>query len=318
MMHALHPAGVQAAHIAQLWWFTVAVCGVVFVAVLAALFVALRRAPRAVEATPPDLTSLHAPEPRVRRPVIGAVVISAAGLLALLVASVATDRALASMSLVDALGIEVVGHQWWWDVHYDDPDPGRTFATANEIHIPVGRPVLLTLKSDDVIHSFWVPNLHGKKDLIPGRTATLQLRADQPGTFRGQCAEFCGAQHAFMAFVVVAEPAEQFEKWAEAQRQPAAEPNDAQQAQGRELFVSGSCMLCHAIHGTAAQGRKAPDLTHVASRATLAAGRLPNDAQHLSAWIADPQKFKPGVNMPPHSIPDEQLRAIVAYLGNLR
>jgi cytochrome c oxidase subunit II len=318
MMHALHPAGVQAAHIAQLWWFTVAICGVVFLAVLAALLIALRRAPRATESTPADVASLREGEPRVRRPVIGAVALSVAGLFALLVGSVATDRALANMSLVNAVGIEVVGHQWWWDVRYDDPDPSRSFYTANEIHIPVGRPVLLTLKSDDVIHSFWVPNLHGKKDLIPGRTATLQLRADQPGTYRGQCAEFCGAQHAFMAFQVVAEAPEQFEKWAEAQRQPAGEPQAAQQAKGRELFLSGSCMLCHAIQGTTAQGRKAPDLTHVASRSTLAAGTIPNDPQHLAEWIADPQKYKPGVNMPAHSVPKEQLDSIVAYLGSLK
>jgi cytochrome c oxidase subunit 2 len=315
--HALAPAGPQAAHIAWLWWFTMIVCGVVFVAVLVALAIALRRAPRAPAGTPADISSLHGTEPRLRRSVIGAIALSILGLAALLVASVATDRALARLPLGGALGIEVVANQWWWDVRYQDADPERAFATANELHIPVGRPVLLTLKSNDVIHSFWVPNLHGKKDLIPGRTSTLQLQADAPGTYRGQCAEFCGAQHAFMAFFVVAEAPEAFERWAEAQRRPAAEPRDAQQARGREIFLSGSCMLCHAIQGTGANARKGPDLTHVASRATLAAGRLPNDAQNLQAWIADPQRFKPGVNMPAHKLPGEQLQALTAYLRSL-
>ncbi|HUP30799.1 MAG TPA: cytochrome c oxidase subunit II [Usitatibacter sp.] len=317
LIHALEPAGPQAAHIASLWWFALALCALVFVAVLGALFVALRRAPRATGGTPPDVTSLHAPEPGARRSVIGAVALSSVGLIALLVASVATDRALAQLSLVDAIGIEVVGHQWWWDVHYDDADPSRTFSTANELHIPVGRPVLLTLKSDDVIHSFWVPNLHGKKDLIPGRTTTLQLQADKPGAYRGQCAEFCGAQHAFMAFLVIAEAPDAYQKWAEAQRKPAREPIDPEQARGRDLFLSGSCMLCHAIQGTPANGRKAPDLTHLASRTTLAAGRLANDAGNLRDWIEDPQRFKPGVNMPAHHVPEDQIKALVTYLRSL-
>jgi len=250
--------------------------------------------------------------------VTAAVAVSSILLIGLLVASVATDRALAQLPLVDAVNIHVTAHQWWWEVTYDDAQPERMFTTANEIHVPVGRPVLVTLHSDDVIHSFWVPSLHGKKDLIPGRIATIRFRADQAGRYHGQCAEYCGLQHAFMAFEVVAVPPEQFETWAQAQRKPADEPTDAAAQRGRDLFLSGSCMLCHAIQGTTAGARKAPDLTHVASRARIAAGRLPNTPEDLARWIADPHKAKPGVNMPAHLLSNDDLQALVAYLGTLR
>jgi cytochrome c oxidase subunit 2 len=249
---------------------------------------------------------------------MAAVAVSAILLIGLLVASVMTDRALAQLSLSDALHVRVTAHQWWWEVTYDDPQLERMFATANELRIPVGRPVIVTLHSDDVIHSFWIPSLHGKKDLIPGRVATIQFRADQAGEYRGECAEFCGMQHAFMSFDVVALAPVQFEAWTGAQRKPAAEPEDAAARRGRELFLSGSCMLCHAIHGTTANARKAPDLTHFASRARIGAGRLSNTAANLAAWIGDPQKIKPGVNMPAHLLPDDDLKALVAYLGTLK
>jgi len=318
LQDALHPAGIQAAHIAGLWWFTVAICAVVFVAILAGLFYALVRAPRGDAATPPDMASMERPERATKRTVVTAVALSIVGLLALLGASIATDRALATLPLANAVHIEVIGHQWWWQVNYDDPVPARTFSTANEMHIPVGRPVVVSLKADDVIHSFWVPNLHGKKDAIPGRTNTIQLQADKPGTYRGQCAEFCGLQHAFMAFTVVAEDDARFQQWADAQRKPAPEPTDAKARRGHDLFMSGTCMMCHQIQGTTANARKGPDLTHVASRPTLAAGTLANDAQSLAAWIRDPQKLKPGVNMPAHHVPDDELDALVAYLETLK
>ena len=315
---ALHPAGIQAAHIASLWWFTVVLCAVVFVAILAALFYALRHAPRADAGSLPDMASMDRPEARTERVVVTGVVLSAIGLLALLGASVATDRALATMPLENAVHIEVVGNQWWWAMNYDDPDPSRIFSTANEMHIPVGRPVIVSLKANDVIHSFWVPNLHGKKDLIPGRVNTIQLRADKAGVYRGQCAEFCGLQHAFMAFTVVAEDDAKFQQWADAQRKPAPEPTDAKAKRGHDLFMSGTCMMCHQIQGTTANARMAPDLTHIASRPTLAAGTLPNDPQSMAAWIRDPQKLKPGAQMPAHHVPDDELDALVAYLETLK
>ena len=316
--HVLDPAGSQAAHIAGLWWITVAICAAVFVAILVALLVALRRAPRATPQTPPDITPLHAPEKRAVSVVVGALALSIVGLSVLLVASVGVDRALAQLPLNDAVNLEITAKQWWWDVHYDDADPSRAFSTANEIVVPVGRPVLVKLKADDVIHSFWVPNLHGKKDLIPGRIATTQFIADRAGTYRGQCAEFCGLQHAFMAFIVTAVPPEQYERWADAQRKPAAEPSGDAAKHGRDLFLSGTCMMCHAIQGTPANAHKGPDLTHVASRATLAAGTIPNTAERLAAWISDPQKIKPGVNMPSHHVAREDLDALVAYVGGLK
>ena len=316
--HMLQVAGPQAERIAQLWWFFVATCGVVFAAIWVALALVLLRTPRGDATTPPDADAMVRPERGARLAVFWAVLLSSVGLFALTLSSVATDRALAQLPLQDAVNIDVTGNMWWWDVRYDDPDPSKIFSTANEIVIPVGRPVLLRLRGNDVIHSFWVPNLAGKKDLIPGHETTLQLRADKAGTYRGQCAEFCGLQHAFMAFQVKAVPPEEFAGWQEAQRKPAAEPADEMQKRGRELFVTGTCQMCHAIQGTTANARRAPDLTHVASRDWLAAGRLPNTREHLAGWIVDPQKYKPGANMPAHSIGRQDLDALVAYLGALK
>jgi cytochrome c oxidase subunit 2 len=196
--------------------------------------------------------------------------------------------------------------------------PSDIFVTANELHIPVGKPVLVNLKADDVIHSLWVPNLAGKKDMIPGRSALMQFRADQPGIYRGQCTEFCGFQHAMMGLLVVADPPAQYEAWVQAQRQPAAEPQDAKAQRGKDLFQALSCAMCHAIQGTIANGQRAPDLTHIASRRTLAAGTLPNTAQDLRSWISDPQVHKPGTNMPATPLSNEDLDALVAYLGGLK
>jgi cytochrome c oxidase subunit II len=318
VQHMLETAGPQAARIAELWWFFMAICGVVFVAVMVALVVALWRAPRGDATTPPDADAMRRPERGALLAVGWGVALSTVGLFVLTLSSVVTDRALAQLPLQQAVNINVTGNMWWWDVRYDDADPSKIFSTANEIVIPVGRPVLFKLRGNDVIHSFWVPNLAGKKDLIPGHETTFQLRADKAGTYRGQCAEFCGLQHAFMAFEVRAVSPEEFASWQEAQREPAAEPADDRQRRGRELFVTGTCQMCHAIQGTTANGRRAPDLTHIASRRTLAAGRLPNTPQHLAAWIQDPQQFKPGVNMPSHHIAAQDLDALVAYLGALK
>ena len=314
----LDPAGPQAAHIRDLWHIAVWICTAVFGAVLAVLCWALWRAPSATAA---DAAALEdedtTPALRTRQSVTAAVFASIALLLFLIIASVFTDRALASLTYRDALHIEVTANQWWWEARYDDALASNVFTTANELHIPTGRPVVLTLRSADVIHSFWVPNLAGKKDLIPGRTATLHLLADQPGTYRGQCAEFCGYQHALMAFVVIAEAPARYEQWASHQRTPAAEPAGALATRGRELFLSTTCAMCHAVQGTVANARKGPVLTHVAERGTLAAGTLPNTADDMARWIRDPQQFKPGVNMPASNLSDADIAAIVAYLRGL-
>jgi cytochrome c oxidase subunit 2 len=178
--------------------------------------------------------------------------------------------------------------------------------------------VIVQLKSEDVIHSLWVPSLAGKKDLIPGRTAVMTFRADHPGLYRGQCAEFCGLQHAFMAFSVQADAPEQFEAWRRQQLSPPPAPTDAIALRGQGIFQSSSCAMCHAVAGTLAGAQHAPDLSHVASRQTLAAGTLPNTQAQMAAWITDPQKFKPGTNMPATPLSGDDLAALVTYLGTLK
>jgi cytochrome c oxidase subunit 2 len=316
--HALRTAGPQAASIADLWYLMLAVCTLVLVIVTGVMLAAVARRRRGDATTPPDVDSFDRDETRARRIVTAAVGASVVLLVVLLVSSVLTDRAIARLPLQDGLHIEVTGKQWWWDVRYDDAEPSRVFTTANEIHVPVGRPVILTLKSPDVIHSFWVPSLHGKKDLIPGQTTTFTLRADVPGVYRGQCAEFCGYQHARMALLVIVDPPDVFEQWADAQRKPANPPPDARAQRGHDVFMATTCAMCHAIEGTPAGGRAGPNLTHVASRSTIAAVTLPNTAAHPAAWIEDPHAFKPGTNMPAHALNAWDRDALVAYLLTLK
>ena len=248
--------------------------------------------------------------------VLGAVLVLTLGVLADVVAPAgaeALERPRPGQHVV-----EVVGRQFWWEVRYLDAEPAGVFETANEIRIPVGRPVLLRLRSEDVIHSFWVPGLQGKMDLIPGRVNVLTLQADRPGVWRGQCAEFCGVQHAKMGMVVVAEPPERWERWAAAQRAPAPTPTDSAGVRDRDVFLASGCVLCHAVRGTPAAGNAGPDLTHVASRLTLAAGTLPNSPGNRYGWIADPQAHKPGNLMPAVPMDADELHAIARYLTTLR
>ena len=188
-----------------------------------------------------------------------AVAVTVATLIGFTVASYAVNRDLFSSSGSGAVSIEITGHQWWWEVRYLAAQPDKWFTTANEIHIPVGETVRIVLRSTDVIHSFWVPNLSGKKDLIPGQDNYLWLAADRPGTYRGQCAEFCGLQHAHMALFVTAEPREQFAQWLARQRQPAAAPTTDQQKRGQQVFLHSPCVMCHTIQGTSAQAVTGPD-----------------------------------------------------------
>jgi cytochrome c oxidase subunit 2 len=316
---ALHAAGPQAAHIASLWWLMFWVCLVVFVLVIVAMLFALARARlRGPEIIPEPLVLRDAAtEWRIGVAIGVSVAATALVLIVFLVASVVTGRAIASLTTPDPLKIEITGYRWWWRIQYPDPVPANTVTTANEFHIPVGRPVLLTLRSRDVIHSLWVPPLHGKKDLIPGHPNSMWIQADRPGRYEGQCAEFCGFQHAHMRLIIIAEPAEQFEKWLEAQRKPAEPPNDPLAQRGLQVFQTGSCALCHAIQGTEASGQVAPDLTHLASRTTLGAATIPNSTGYLAGWIIDSQHIKPGNAMPPNSLSAEDLHALLAYLGGL-
>jgi cytochrome c oxidase subunit 2 len=309
----LDPAGPQATAISHLWWLMFWVCTGVFLLVVGFLLYAVFH-PRRQD--PPVITAVG--EQRTARAVIAAVVLTILILLVFLVADFLTGRTLAALSTSQPLKITVTGHQWWWEVRYQDSNPSQIVTTANELHLPVGQPVLLELTSQDVIHSFWVPNLHGKRDLIPGYLTTLWLQADQAGVFRGQCAEFCGYQHAHMALLVLAEPPAQFHAWLEAQRSPAALPTSALQQHGQQVFLSSSCVLCHTIRGTPAGGNTAPDLTHLASRQTLAAATLPNTPGHLAGWIVDAQRLKPGNKMPPNSLASGDLQALLAYLESLK
>ncbi|SAL03112.1 cytochrome c oxidase subunit II [Caballeronia ptereochthonis] len=317
MQSALSPAGIQASRILDLWHLTLAVCCAVFAAILLACLIAMVRAPRANRATPADVSVVGNPQTRVRFWVIAATGVSTFLLFGLVLADVLTDRALSRLPVDNALRIEMTGYQWWWQARYS-PDGGAPgFTLANELHVPVGRPVVVSLKAADVIHTFWVPNLHGKKDMIPGRDATIEFRADKAGVYRGQCAEFCGYEHALMAFSIVADPPARYEAWAARQRQPAPAPSDEMAARGREVFMSRDCARCHAVRGTDAQGTVGPDLTHVASRQFIAAGTLANNRGNLAGWIVDPRTLKPGTVMPPTRLQPADLQALLTWMETL-
>lgn len=320
---ALNPAGVQAAHIERLWNLSLVVCGIVFGLVLLATLIALlRNSHRAAGADPsaqaPDLSSLARPEQRTRRVVIGASVLSVFVLIGLIVADVLTDRALSKLPVDDPVHIELVGAQWWWQASYRAQDGQGGFVTANELHVPVGRPVIVSLQAADVIHSFWVPNLHGKKDMLPGIDTTIEFRADRPGVYRGQCAEYCGAEHALMAMLVVADPPARYAAWLARQAGAAAPTTDALALHGRDVFERASCASCHTIRGTSAKGTPGPDLTHLMSRETIAAGVLANTPPNLAAWIRNPQALKPGTPMPAVPLSDDDRVAVVRWLTTLQ
>ncbi len=318
---ALDSAGTQADRIESLWWFFLAVLSAVFVIVIATLLVSLTRGHRGVNQEPLERT--HVPSEETERN-LGRTVGVATGvtiiiLFVLLVASIGTGKELSEIGgKQNSLIVEVTGNQWWWNIRYLSEEPSEILTTANEIHIPVGRPVMIRGLSQDVIHSFWVPNLHGKRDLIPSRVTTEWIEADHPGRWRGQCAEFCGLQHAHMALWVVAETEPQFEAWRHAQLQPAAAPQDADTQRGQQVFLNSACVLCHTIRGTSAAGSVAPDLTHVGSRLTIAAGTLPNTKGNIAGWIADPQRIKPGNHMAVVPVKSEDLQPLADYLESLK
>jgi cytochrome c oxidase subunit 2 len=214
-------------------------------------------------------------------------------------------------------GITIIGEQWWWRVIYDGPE-GEEIVSANELRLPVGRPVAIRLQSDNVIHSFWAPQLGGKLDMIPGRTNTLTVEAIEPGISRAQCAEYCGGAHALMSMYVVAMEPDDYRQWLEAEVNPATKPADAVRREGQRLFMAHGCGGCHAVRGTPAAGTIGPDLTHVGSRHSLAAARLPNDPQSFRRWLTDNQHIKPDNFMPEYDVfSDSELDAIAAYLDGL-
>ncbi|HYH42692.1 MAG TPA: cytochrome c oxidase subunit II [Burkholderiales bacterium] len=246
----------------------------------------------------------------------GGIVFPLVVLTALLAYGLIIGNALSVEAPDDAPTIRVTGKRWWWEVRYPDAPGGVRVVSANEVHIPVGRTVRLLLDTDDVIHSFWVPPLAGKIDMIPGRVNHLVLRADRAGVYRGQCAEYCGAQHAFMALYVIAHEPGDYERWLE--REAAGAAAHAEAGRGRELFATAGCASCHAIRGTPAVGRLGPDLTHVASRLSIGAGMFDNNEATLAGWISNSQGMKPGNLMPPIRVPPEDLHALVAYMASLK
>lgn len=311
--HAAHaPAGPQAQMLDRLGDLMYGIATVAFVLVVAALLTAVFRRRRADEQAEDP-----ARERRMTMAVAVAVGATVATLVVVLFLSFGSGRELTGTAPAEALQVRVTGRQWFWDVEYRDSVPSRWATTANEIHVPVGRPVVFQLRSPDVIHSFWVPSLGVKRDMIPGQETSIWFQADTPGVYRGQCAEFCGYQHAKMAFLVVAEPPDRFAAWLARQRDTARTPADSLARRGEEVFLASSCVMCHAIGGTPAGSRVGPNLTHLASRRTIAAGTLPNTRGHLAGWIVDPQQIKPGVRMPPNALSPQDLQALLAYLESL-
>jgi cytochrome c oxidase subunit 2 len=299
------PQGPAAAEISKLWWLSFWIATAVFIVVIGLLLYALFR-PRT------EPTSINTA--RDKWLIIGGgIVVPVIILVSVYLITLNSMVALAEPNQPEPLVIQVEGHQWWWEVHY----PAQAATTANEIHIPVGQPVRIELTTADVIHSFWVPELQGKIDMIPGQTNTLWLQADQPGAYKGECAEFCGVQHARMSFWVIADPPDQFATWLQNQSQPAAEPADPLAQAGQTIFLNGQCANCHTIRGTNATGTLGPDLTHMASRQTIAAGSVVNNRGHLTGWISDPHSLKPGNLMPPTNLTGPDLLALVAYLESL-
>ncbi|MCS0615862.1 c-type cytochrome [Massilia kyonggiensis] len=305
LQSVLHPAGADAAVIQQFAWVLFGAGTVIFIAVMALMALSLRDNARPLR---PGLWIAGA---GVAFPVLV--------LSALLTWSTWRSAQLVPQSSQAALSISVTARMWWWEVRYRDPAGGREIVTANEIHIPVGQTVYVGLNAADVIHSLWVPALSGKRDMIPGRVTGLTLRADRPGVYRGQCAEFCGAQHANMALHVVALAPEAFHHWLQRQARPAREPQGALLERGRTAFLEQRCQTCHTIRGVAETARLGPDLTHVGSRTHIGAGLLRTHRNTLAGWIADPQTAKPGVFMPAASGTDgDTLRALAAYLEHLQ
>ena len=317
---ALNPAGPQAENISKIWWLMFWVSAAVFVIVLAVLILALVKAKKQEGMDQiPELELTDAGKKRRTNTVLASVVATVLILFIFLIYSFVIGKGLTSeLAQKNGVVIEITGHQWWWEVRYDNVDASSIFTTANEIHIPVGVPVTLSLKGGDVIHSFWVPNLHGKKDLIPGKISTIWLQADRPGVFRGQCAEYCGLQHAHMALWVVAESQQQFNNWMQSQIQEAASPATDSAKRGQQIFLSSACVMCHTISGTPAGSNIGPNLTHVASRQTIAAGTLDNNREHLASWVNNSQRIKPGNHMPAMSFSDSDLQPLLDYLQTLK
>jgi cytochrome c oxidase subunit II len=286
--------------------------------VIGFLLTGLARSRRATAANVVEEQRHHESNPLMRTGLIGWGAVVGIGLIGLAIASFFADRSMASAAEQPKLAINLTGNQWWWDAQYIASDNSKMIRTANELHLPVGVPVHIYLKSNDVIHSFWVPSLAGKQDLIPGRDNDITITPTKVGIFRGQCAEFCGAEHAKMALIVDVDSYPDFIKWWQHQLQTAPSPSTQLARAGYAYVTSRACSACHSIAGTPANGTVGPDLTHLASRRTIAAGAMPMSEGNLYGWVEDPQSLKPGTKMPTIGLEPDQLHAVVTYLETLK
>jgi cytochrome c oxidase subunit 2 len=301
---AMAPRGVEADVANGLWWYMFWLSAAIFAGWLALFGIGLARRHRA-DATEADDARVH------RRFIVGGgLVLPAVALGSLFFANLGALNALPSG---DAVVIDATAYQYWWEFSY----PERGFVTANELYIPTGTDVTVRLRTNDVIHSFWVPQLSGKRDMVPGRVNELTLHARVPDRYLGECAEFCGLQHANMRFEVVAVTPDDYERWLRHMAEPAAEPATAAQQAGYDTFMDSTCAACHTIDGTPADGRRGPSLTHFAARRWLGAGAAPNDRGHLAGWVVNAQALKPGNPMPPIEIEADRLSDLVTYLESL-
>jgi cytochrome c oxidase subunit 2 len=303
------PHSPEARAIERNWWLLFWLAVGVYVVVMALVLAAMLRH----RAAPDDARSRRFDN---RFIIVGGLVLPVLilGITAVETVRVANELSPASASPDAPVQIRVVGEQWWWRVDY--PDEG--FSTANEIHVPVGQAVDITLTSDNVIHSLWIPELNGKQDMIPGQVNHLRFTADTTGTYLGRCAEFCGLQHAHMAFVVIVDSQQDYAAWLTTNRADAAAPQGADAQRGKELLETTSCSGCHQVRGTTAAGTVGPDLTHVAGRTTLAAGVIDGGADGMTHWLDKTQDVKPGARMPEIQLTDDDLADLVAYLEELR
>jgi cytochrome c oxidase subunit II len=310
-------ASKQSADIEWLYWFIFWICLVVFVLVIS--FFAGGSAKSSIDKAE-MAPVMESNEPGDRRAKIGvsiALTITVVTLFVVLALSIVTGKTTEGLNSKNPITIEVIGHQWWWELRYPNPQADLTVTAANEIHVPVGKPIVVLTASRDVIHSFWAPNIDGKRDLLPGYQSAFSFQVDKPGIYHGQCAEFCGEQHAHMGFEIVAEPMDKFQQWEQQQLKPAVDPQDSTAVRGREVFLTHACVLCHTIRGTDAGSKVGPDLTHIASRRLLAATAISNAPGSLAGWISDPQRIKPGAKMPANPLEPDDLQALVTYLRTL-
>lgn len=316
-LHSIGDAmGRHAQDIDQLWHVMLWVCGFMYLLVIGFMLLAMYRRGRRRDIH--DQIEAHE-ERGLSASLVAWIGLIVIGLFGLTLFSYFTDRSLVQAAANAPIAIKITGHQWWWEIEYTDPEnPSRHLRTANELHLPVGVPVKISLASHDVIHSFWVPSLHGKQDLIPGRDNDIELLAEKEGVYRGICAEFCGLQHSKMHLDVVVESQDAYRVWYEHQLQSAPPPSDALAERGHGVFMATACNLCHTIAGTESGGTTGPDLTHVASRRSIASGALQNHRENMRSWLANPQAIKPGSHMPIVSLTADQLDALTAYLGTLQ